>query len=79
MSTTTTAKSDAPKFPEQVTGMYISAEALMEDPNNIGKATYMSGHEIGIEGLAAMEPGMSYEVMETERVHMRTGARRWFM
>ena len=28
MSTTTTAKSDAPKFPEQVTGMYILAEAL---------------------------------------------------
>ena len=28
MSTTTTVKSDAPKFPEQVTGMYILAEAL---------------------------------------------------
>ena len=28
MSTTTTAKGDAPKFPEQVTGMYILAEAL---------------------------------------------------
>ncbi len=28
MSTTTTTTSDAPKFPEQVTGMYILAEAL---------------------------------------------------
>ncbi|MDE6396118.1 MAG: hypothetical protein K2K84_02480, partial [Muribaculaceae bacterium] len=28
MSTTTTSNSDAPKFPEQVTGMYILAEAL---------------------------------------------------
>ena len=61
---------------ERVLG--ISGKALMEDVQLIGKAKYFTERELGLEGLIALEPGMAMESMETERIHQKTGERKWF-
>lgn len=61
---------------ERVLG--IPWKAIMDDTENIGHARYIKGSEIGMKGLAALEPGMSLEPMETERIHQKTGERKWF-
>ncbi len=50
----------------------------MDDITQLGRATYVSGEEIGMEDLAALEPGMSLKPMETERTHRITGELKWF-
>jgi len=61
---------------ERVLG--VSVETLLKDVRAIGPARYITGHEVGKEDLAALEPGMALEPMETERVHQRTEEHRWF-
>lgn len=62
---------------ERVLG--ISGKALMEDAEQIGKAKYVTGRELGTKGMIALEPGMALESMETERIHRKTGERKWFL
>ncbi len=50
----------------------------MDDVAQLGRASYITGKKIGREDLAALEPGMSLEPMETERIHRITGERKWF-
>ncbi|MDE7258517.1 MAG: PAS domain S-box protein, partial [Lachnospiraceae bacterium] len=61
---------------ERVLG--IPWKVIMDDVNQIGHAEYITGGEIGWEGLSALEPGMALESMETERIHRITGERKWF-
>ena len=61
---------------ERVLG--IPWKVIVEDVNQIGHAEYVTGGEIGWEGLAALKPGMSLDPMETERIHRKTGERKWF-
>ena len=61
---------------ERVLG--IPWKVIMDDVEQIGHARYFTGSEIGKEGLAALEPGMSLEPMETERIHQKTGESKWF-
>lgn len=61
---------------ERVLG--IPWQVIMDDVEQIGQAKYITGREIGKEGLAALKPGMSLEPMETERIHLKTGERKWF-
>ena len=61
---------------ERVLG--IPWKVIVDDVNQIGHAEYVTGGEIGWEGLAALKPGMSLEPMETERIHRKTGERKWF-
>lgn len=56
----------------------ISWEAVMENVGSLGRADYITGKEISREDLTALEPGMSLEQMETERIHQATGERKWF-
>ncbi|MCM1127660.1 MAG: response regulator [Lachnospiraceae bacterium] len=51
---------------------------VVENLSRLGRAKYITGEEIGREKLAALEPGMSLELMETERVHRVTGEHKWF-
>ena len=61
---------------ERVLG--IPWQVIMEDVGQIGHAEYITGSEIGWAGLSALEPGMALEPMETERIHQKTGERKWF-
>ncbi len=61
---------------ERVLG--IPWKAIMDDVNQIGHARYITGRELGNEGLLALQPGMYLEPMETERIHRKTGERKWF-
>ena len=56
---------------ERVLG--VSYHEILSDPSRIGHAKYFSGWEIGSKGLSELEPGMSLEPMETERIHQKTG------
>jgi len=61
---------------ERVLG--IPSEAILKDVEQLGNAEYMTGGRVDYERLAAMEPGMALEPMETERVHRKTGEKKWF-
>jgi len=61
---------------ERVLG--IPWKAAMDDVGQLGRAGYITGKEIDRSDLAALEPGMSLEQMETERIHQITGERKWF-
>ncbi|MCM1159856.1 MAG: response regulator [Roseburia sp.] len=61
---------------ERVLG--IPWKDVMDNVERMGHAKYFTGKELGMENLAAMEPGMSLEPMETERIHQKTGERKWF-
>jgi len=61
---------------ERVLG--VSRKAVMENPKNLGHAKYTAGTPLSVEELAAMEPGMSVESMETERVNVKTGEHKFF-
>ena len=61
---------------ERVLG--VSVKALLNDAWAIGHAEYITGYEVGSEGLSALEPGMALEPMETKRVHQKTGEEKWF-
>ncbi|MCM1144981.1 MAG: response regulator [Blautia sp.] len=61
---------------ERVLG--VSWQIVMEDVGRLGRAGYLMGKEISREDLAALEPGMSLEQMETERIHQTSGERKWF-
>ncbi len=61
---------------ERVLG--IPWKSVMEDVANVGCANYIAGKKIGREDLAALEPGVSLEPMETERIHRITREHKWF-
>ncbi|MCM1102679.1 MAG: response regulator [Clostridium sp.] len=61
---------------ERVLG--VARSTVMEDVRKIGRASYVTANEIGMKDLAALTPGMSWEPMETERIHQKTGERKWF-
>jgi len=61
---------------ERVLG--IPSEAILNDVEQLGNAEYITGGSVSYERLAAMEPGMALEPMETERVHRKTGEKKWF-
>jgi len=61
---------------ERVLG--IPWQAVMEDIRRFGRADYISGKGISGKDLAALEPGMSLEQMETKRIHQVTGECKWF-
>lgn len=51
---------------------------VMNDLTQIGRANYTAGRKIDREDLMVLEPGMSLEPMDTERIHRKTGERKWF-
>ncbi len=51
---------------------------VMEDLTQIGCANYTAGETIDREDLMVLEPGMSLEPMDTERIHRKTGELKWF-
>lgn len=51
---------------------------VMEDLTQIGRANYIAGKNIEREDLMVLEPGMSLEPMDTERIHRKTGEHKWF-
>ncbi len=61
---------------ERVLG--IPWKSVMERLANVGRANYLTGQRIEREDLVGLEPGMSLEPMETERIHRITGERKWF-
>lgn len=61
---------------ERVLG--IPWKSAMERLANVGRANYLTGQKIEREDLVGLEPGMSLEPMETERIHRKTGERKWF-
>ncbi len=61
---------------ERVLG--IPWKAVMDDVKMLGRAGYFTGKEINLEDLTGLEPGMMLEPMETERIHRKTGERKWF-
>ncbi|MCM1149349.1 MAG: response regulator [Butyricicoccus sp.] len=61
---------------ERVLG--VSARDILNSADVIGHAEYITGYEVGSKGLAALEPGMALEPMETRRVHQKTGEEKWF-
>ena len=44
----------------------------------LGKVRYLTGKRVSREDLESLEPGMSLESRETERMHPKTGEHRWF-
>lgn len=50
----------------------VSEKQVMDDPDAIGTAVYISGGVIGFEKLSQMEDGETLEPMFTERINMRT-------
>jgi len=56
----------------------ISWQTAMDDVGKLGRARYITGNSIDREDLTALEPGMSLEQMETERIHHMTGEHKWF-
>lgn len=61
---------------ERVLG--ISWESVREDLRCLGQPKYIAGGPVEREKLMKLEPGMSLDVMQTERVNERTGEHRWF-
>ncbi len=61
---------------ERVLG--IPWQEVMNDVGQLGRAVYITGKEIERKDMAALEPGMSLEQMETERIHRKTGELKWF-
>ncbi len=61
---------------ERVLG--ISWKNVMDDLIQLGRANYLTEKKIEREDLVVLEPGMSLEPMETERIHRITGERKWF-
>ncbi len=61
---------------ERVLG--IPWKNVMDDLAQLGRANYISGKKIERADLTALEPGMSLEPLESERIHRTTGERRWF-
>jgi len=61
---------------ERVLG--VTWKDVMEDLARIGRANYIAGKKIDRENLMVLEPGMSLEPMDTERIHRKTGERKWF-
>ncbi len=61
---------------ERVLG--IPSEAILNDVEQLGYAEYITGGSVSYERLASMEPGMALEPMETERIHRKTGEKKWF-
>ena len=61
---------------ERVLG--VSVEDILNDAWAIGHAEYITGYEVGNEGLMALEPGMALEPMETKRINRKTGEEKWF-
>lgn len=62
---------------ERVLG--ISWKSVKDDLEQLEPANYISGKRIDRDDLAALEPGMSWEPLETERIHRTTGERKWFL
>ncbi len=60
---------------ERVLG--VPWKSVMEDVAQLGRANYITGKEISREDLAALEPGMSMEPRETERINYITKERKW--
>lgn len=56
----------------------VSWQDVMDDMKRIGRARYITGKEISKEDMVALEPGMSLEQLETERIHQITGEHKWF-
>lgn len=61
---------------ERVLG--VPWQAVMDDVGQLGRAGYITGVGIERKDLATLEPGMSFEQMDTERTHQITGERKWF-
>ena len=61
---------------ERVLG--LSPEGTENLLGQLGKARYLTGKRVSREELEALQPGMSLEPRETERMHQKTGEHRWF-
>ncbi|MDE6589059.1 MAG: PAS domain S-box protein, partial [Oscillospiraceae bacterium] len=61
---------------ERVLG--VPVQALLDDTRAIGRAEYITGHDVDGTELASLEPGMSLEPMETKRIHQKTMEEKWF-
>ena len=61
---------------ERVLG--VSVEDVLKDIRIFGRAKYCSGKHVEFTDLEAMEPGDSFEPVMSERIHAKTGQRRWF-
>ena len=61
---------------ERVLG--IPLKAVMGNIRALGCPKYIIGQAVSLETLAKMEPGMSLDLMETERVNLQTGEHKWF-
>lgn len=55
----------------------ISQDVVAADLESLGKASYAEKKTISYSDLALMEPGQSI-TMESERIHKKTGEKRWF-
>lgn len=55
----------------------IPQETAAADIASLGKATYIEGEDVSLPRLFMMEPGQSI-AMESERMHRKTGEKRWF-
>lgn len=55
----------------------ISQDVVAADLESLGKAAYTEKKTISYLDLALMEPGQSI-TMESERIHKKTGEKRWF-
>ena len=55
----------------------ISQDVVAADLESLGKASYTGKKPISYSDLALMEPGQSI-TMESERIHKKTGEKRWF-
>lgn len=55
----------------------ISWDVVAADLESLGKAAYTEKKNISYSDLALMEPGQSM-TMESERIHKKTGEKRWF-
>ena len=55
----------------------ISQDVVAADLESLGKVSYTEKKTISYSDLALMEPGQSI-TMESERIHKKTGEKRWF-
>lgn len=56
----------------------IPWQSAKENLGCVQEAHYIAGGPVTRETLRNLEPGMSLENMETERINQKTGERRWF-
>ncbi len=61
---------------ERVLG--VLAEQIFENVEAIGHTWYYDGKKIEFEDLDKLKPGSSITGVMSERIHMKTGERRWF-